>query len=947
MGALAFRDVFFSGLAAMKGVGAAAIAVEQALRPRLIGHPRRLAEGQTAEAAPAPQPDSGPPTAPSDLEPTIYRFIRKHSMRGQLLLLLLTAASLPFLYFSLDLPKTIINQAIRADAPIHHTIFGLAFDRVPYLMVLCLGFLLLVLVNGAFKYCINTLKGQLGERMLRRLRYQLYQRLLRFPLGYFQKTSTAQIIPMITAECESLGGFIGDAFAIPAFQGGTLVTIIFFMFMQDPVLGAAAIALYPVQGYVIPRLQRRVNELAKRRVRTVREVADRVHESAAGIAEIRSHYNVKLYLTDFAHLLGTIYDIRFEIYRRKFFVKFLNNFIAQLTPFFFYSIGGYLVIRGSLSFGALVAVLAAYKDMASPWKELLDFYQQKEDSRIKYEQIVEQFQPSGMFAAELLFDEPDVIPPLTGELFVSNVSLEDDRTRILDAISFTAKLDDHIAVIGQSGSGKSELAQVLGRLIEPTAGRITIGGHNLADLPLAVIGRRIGYVGPAPHLFGGSLRDNMLLALRHRPLRAAEYDDGTGRRRARQVEEARRSGNIDFDLNADWVDYEAAGVCSQRELSARIAEILQRLNFANDVYSFGLRWRIDPKSNPEVTERLLQARHALASRLVADGITHLVETFDVERYNTNATVAENLLFGTPIGPVFDFEALAENNYVLSVLDEVRLTDDLLQIGRQVAAVMTEMFSDLAPEHEFFEQFSFISAHDLPQYAAILASVDSGGLASLHREQRLKLLSLPFKLIVARHRLDFLDEPMQQRILEARHLFRRNLPEAARGQIEFFDPERYNAAASVQDNILVGKIAFGEAEAPVRIPALLAEIVDSLDLRPAIIDAGLDYHVGAAGARLTAAQRQQVAITAALLKRPDLLILNEATLAIDGQAQGKVIAGLRQEMAGKGLVWVLHRAALAHHFERVLVLSNGRVQEQGRLDDLHSNDTLTALLIAAE
>src|SRR4051812_47409807 len=109
MGALALGDVFFSGLAVMKGVGAAAMSLEQALRPRFLGRPRPLDDGQTAKSAPAPQPDPGPATAPSDLEPTIYRFIRKHSMRGQLLLLLLTAASLPFLYFSLDLPKTIIN----------------------------------------------------------------------------------------------------------------------------------------------------------------------------------------------------------------------------------------------------------------------------------------------------------------------------------------------------------------------------------------------------------------------------------------------------------------------------------------------------------------------------------------------------------------------------------------------------------------------------------------------------------------------------------------------------------------------------------------------------------------------------------------------------------------------------------------------------------------------
>src|SRR6267154_1442486 len=248
-------------------------------------------------------------------------------------------------------------------------------------MMLCAIFLVLVFVNGGFKYFINPLKGQLGERMLRRFRYSLYQRLLCFPLSYFSKNSSAQIIPMITVECEQLGGFIGDAFVTPLFQGGQLLTIIFFMFMQDP-----------IQGYIIPKLQFKVNQLGKQRVRTVRQVADRVQESAAGIIEIQANDTVKLHLTDFASILGVIYDIRFEIYRRKFFTKFLNNFIGQLTPFFFYSLGGYLVIKGDLSFGALVAILAAYKDLASPWKELLDFYQIKENSRITYEQIVEQFQ---------------------------------------------------------------------------------------------------------------------------------------------------------------------------------------------------------------------------------------------------------------------------------------------------------------------------------------------------------------------------------------------------------------------------------------------------------------------------------------------------------------------------------------------------------------------------
>jgi|TARA_B110000967_G_C18684166_1_gene459642 putative ABC transport system ATP-binding protein len=68
----------------------------------------------------------------------------------------------------------------------------------------------------------------------------------------------------------------------------------------------------------------------------------------------------------------------------------LNNFIAQVTPFLFYSIGGYLAIKGDLSFAVLVVVLAAYKDLSPSWKELLVHYQVAAVSRIKYDQLIEQ-----------------------------------------------------------------------------------------------------------------------------------------------------------------------------------------------------------------------------------------------------------------------------------------------------------------------------------------------------------------------------------------------------------------------------------------------------------------------------------------------------------------------------------------------------------------------------
>ncbi len=317
--------------------------------------------------------------------------------------------------------------------------------------------------------------------------------------------------------------------------------------------------------------------------------------------------------------------------------------------------------------------------------------------------------------------------------------------------------------------------------------------------------------------------------------------------------ESRLSGNIELDINADWIDYEAAGVGNEQELIARAVELLRRVDLDEDAYGFGLRGKVDPKKHADIAERLLEARSSLARRLVEENITHLVEPFDPERYNSNASVAENLLFGTPVGPAFDFDQLAQNTVVLRVLDKVGLTNDLAVMGAEVAQTMIELFADLPPDHQFFEQYSFISAGDLPEFQAILARAGKAGPSSLKPDDRAKLLSLPFKLVSARHRLGLLDEAFMQRILEARKVFAADLPPAMRPQIEFFDQARYNAAATVQDNVLFGKVAYGEAAAPTRIPAVITGVLDALGLRDTIIAIGLEFAVGSSGSRLSLGQ----------------------------------------------------------------------------------------------
>jgi len=247
------------------------------------------------------------------------------------------------------------------------------------------------LFNGYFKFLITTRASRLGERVVTTLRGELYQGLLRLAPERMSGASPGQFVAMITAEAEALGGFIGDAVALPVMQGGTLLVYLAFIFAQEPILGLGTIALYPVQAWLIPRLQAKINALSRDRIRSMRAVADQIGDTVSSFAEIRRQQSAAVQIQAMDVKLSKLRAIRYEIFERKFLMKYLNNSLNKIVPLLFFSIGGYLAIKGRLSLGALVAVLAAYADMTSPWKELLDYYQQKEDMTIRFQQVVREF----------------------------------------------------------------------------------------------------------------------------------------------------------------------------------------------------------------------------------------------------------------------------------------------------------------------------------------------------------------------------------------------------------------------------------------------------------------------------------------------------------------------------------------------------------------------------
>jgi len=125
------------------------------------------------------------------------------------------------------------------------------------------------------------------------------------------------------------------------------------------------------------------------------------------------------------------------------------------------------------------------------------------------------------------------------------------------------------------------------------------------------------------------------------------------------------------------------------------------------------------------------------------------------------------------------------------------------------------------------------------------------------------------------------------------------------------------------------------------------VLDELSLRGTLIEVGLEYQVGTGGSRLSEAQRQKLAIARTVLKRPDLVALNDATAVLDGATEAVILERLKAEFAERSLVWSLHRARLASAFDRILIMEQGRIVDQGPYAELEKPGSPLAPLMAAE
>ena len=854
------------------------------------------------------------------MESKFLSFVWRYSKRDQIFILILTVASFPLVYLSLEIPKIIINEAIGgSDFP--KVILGFEFEQIPYLVLLCIAFLSMVVAINGIKWLLNVSVGMTGERMLRRLRYMLFERVMRFRMARFRTTKPGEVIQSMLGEIEPLGGFIGEVVSTPAFQGGLLCVYMVFIFMQHVWLGMAAVALYPLQAFIIPKLQKRVIELNRERARNNRVLAETVSESVGNAGEIRTNATARWHMALLSHRLHTNTLIRMSLFKRKFTIKFINNFMNQLTPFFLYLLGGYLVIRGRLDFGALVAVLAAYKDLAAPWKEVLAWYQRWTDFNSRYGFVVENF------IGDDVLDE-DYLRPLERhrarlEAPLAMHSVEGGPgSGGLSVKSLEVRAGETVAVLGGENGARESFLRLAAGLDVAASGSVNLGGTSLAEATLPQVGESLAYVGTEPGMVNEALRVNLLYGLLRR---VPDLAGQTGTAAEQLLTEAERTGNLVSDPEGDWIDYEAAGVDGPEALEERLLDLIGRVGLGPSTLARALETRLTPEEAERWTPALMHARSALNEGWPAEDRADMLESWDTDSFNSNGTLLENLLFGLPVRGGKDIGDYVELDAVKAVLDEVGARPVLEEIGLDIAREFASLVEAVGETSSVLDGFAGYPRARILAAAELTSAAPDRTPEAMKSDQRAMLRSLAAVYVDRRDRLDVLGPARIERVLECRAKARSAL--ADREDFVAFDEERVSPAQTVAENIVNAKRRFDRRSAWRKLDERLEQAIGAAGLRGELVSLGLDASVGAGGSALSSVDRRRTGLARALIKRPTLIVL-------DGVAGGPsadeaaLRAMVRETLPDAIILVAAVDEAVAAEADRVLVIDDdGSVAEE--------------------
>ena len=340
------------------------------------------------------------------------------------------------------------------------------------------------------------------------LRNSMYDRIQYLPFTFHDHSTTGQLINRCIEDVRAVQSFAGDSLVQIVQLVVLSVGVMAVLVSRNPWL--AGIALLPLVPMVMMTTDfgQRITRLFYDVDNTLGDLSSQLQENVAGVHVVRAFAREPHEIRRFDQINRSYFSARVKVISEWSKVMPTTNLLITMGTILILMIGGPLVIKGKMTVGELVAFNAYLLMLSGPVQQLAWLVNSIGESEAGAQRVL-----------EILDHEPEIDSPkkaivpgeISGRVEFRNVSFRylDEKIDALSEINLFVEPNQLIAVIGQTGSGKSSLVNLIPRFYDPTKGKVLIDGVDIRQMELITIRRQIGIVLQTSLLFSATIRENL------------------------------------------------------------------------------------------------------------------------------------------------------------------------------------------------------------------------------------------------------------------------------------------------------------------------------------------------------------------------------------------------------------------------------------------------------
>ena len=387
---------------------------------------------------------------------------------------------------------------------------GIKTGNLQTLVVIVIAFVAIGLLAFALSSVQTYLTGWVGERALADLRIRLFEHLQRLSLGYFERNRTGAIVSRITNDVEALDTLITDGVTSLVQNVMLLVGTAVVLFVLDWRLALATLSVIPLMALATVWFRVRSNRAYRRVRERIGLVTATLAEDIAGMRVVQSYAREPRNQSSFRGINTRYRDANYETIVLNGLYFPAVDFLASLATAIVLGYGGYLLVNDQISIGTLLAFFLYLANFFDPVQQLSQLYTTFLSATAALDKII-----------AVLNEEPEIVdgagalalPRIDGHVRFESVRFGyGELAEVLHGISLDVPAGTSVALVGQTGAGKSTIAKLIARFYDVREGRITIDGHDVRDVEQKSLRRQLGVVPQEGFLFAGTVAENIAFA---------------------------------------------------------------------------------------------------------------------------------------------------------------------------------------------------------------------------------------------------------------------------------------------------------------------------------------------------------------------------------------------------------------------------------------------------